>query len=174
MPSGVLPNGLQMAVNDDGDVAVAWTRTDPDSAVDKKAIIVEASVRPAGGAFFEPEPVSDPPIVEEQERRRANPSVAIDAAGDASVVWRYYDGTDQVIEAAERPAGGQLLDAGSDLRHRRRTPSSPRSRKRRAGEAIAVWEEFEGEAEDSSSVQASSRPDGGEFGAADELSEAGE
>ena len=34
------------------------------------------------------------------------PSVAIDAAGDVTVVWRYNDGTDQVIEASERPAGG--------------------------------------------------------------------
>ncbi len=46
MPSAVIPNGLQIAVNGSGDVAVVWTRRDPGSAVED---FVEASVRPAGG-----------------------------------------------------------------------------------------------------------------------------
>ena len=51
MPAGVIPNGLQIAVNGAGDVAVVWTRPDPESGIDPDATFVEASVRPAGGAF---------------------------------------------------------------------------------------------------------------------------
>ena len=60
MPAGVIPNGLQIAINGAGDLAVVWTQPDPESGVDPDAIIVEASVRPAGGSFSEPEQVSLP------------------------------------------------------------------------------------------------------------------
>jgi hypothetical protein len=95
------------------------------------------------------------------------PAVAIDPAGDATVVWRYNDGTDQVIEASERPASGTfatpevISGAGKDS-------FEPQVAVSGGGEAIAVWEEVEGE---ESAIEASSRPDGGVFGAADELSE---
>ena len=102
MPSGVIPNGLRMAINDDGAVAVVWTGRDPD----KDVTFVEASVRPAGGGFSDPKPVSKLPIVKGQNA--GEPAVAIDAAGDATVAWVYNDGTDQVIEASERPAGGSF------------------------------------------------------------------
>ena len=69
-PPTILPNGLSMALNDDGDVALVWTRTDPNSPDDKAATIVEATVRPAGGSFSEPKQVSlpiKPPIEEPSE-----------------------------------------------------------------------------------------------------------
>ena len=171
MPTGVIPNGLQIAINGAGDLAVVWTRPDPESAVDKNAIIVEASVRPAGGSFSEPEQVSlpiEPPIEEPGEPpvflhlNSSEPSVAIDAAGDVTVVWRYNDGTDQVIEASERPAGGTfatpevISGAGKDS-------FEPQVAVSGGGEANAVWEEVEGE---ESAIEAASRPDGGVFGAA--------
>ena len=166
MPSAVIPNGLQIAVNGSGDVAVVWTRRDP-LAVDKDATFVAGSVRQAGGDFSEPEPISLP-IVEEQSA--SEPAVAIDAAGDATAAWRYNDGTDEVVEAAERPAGASfstpevLSEAGEGS-------FEPEVASSAAGEAIAVWEEFDGT---DAVVVASPRPVGGEFGAVDELSGAGE
>lgn len=167
MPPSVIPNGLQMSVNDHGDVAIVWTRPDPGSAVDPDASFVEASVRLSGGGFSEPERVSLP-IVEKQDA--IEPAVAIDPAGDAVVVWRYFDGTDQVIEAADRPAAGSfsepevLSSSGVDS-------FEPEVAMDGAGNAIAVWEEV-GATE--TLVRSSFRPQNGDFEPADDISEAGE
>ncbi len=149
MPTGVIPNGLQIAVNDAGDVAVVWTRTDPESAVDEDATFVEASVMQAGGGFSEPEPVSppiEPPIEEPTEPptflhlNAVEPSVAIDPAGDVVVVWRYFEGTNEVIEASGRPAGSsfsppdEISSAGVDS-------FEPEVAMDAAGERSPVWEE---------------------------------
>ncbi|HEY7255609.1 MAG TPA: PKD domain-containing protein [Solirubrobacterales bacterium] len=174
----IFPNGLQMALNDDGDVAIAWTRNDPESSVDNDATFVEATVRPAGGSFSKPEMVSlpiEPPIEEPSEPpvylhlSAAEPSVAIDPAGDVVVSWRYFDGEDEVIEAAERPAGGTFSEpevissTGIDS-------SETEVAMDGSGNAIAVWEEFEAT---ESIVRASLRPPGGEFEAPEDLSESG-
>jgi hypothetical protein len=178
MPATVIPNGLQMALNDDGDVAIAWTRNEPASSVDNDATIIEATVRPAGGSFSEPELVSlpiEPPIEEPTEPptflhlSAAEPSVAIDPAGDVVVTWRYFDGTDEVIEGAERPAGGTFSEpevissTGIDS-------SETEVAMDGSGDAIAVWEEI-GTTE--SIVRASLRPPGGEFEGPVDLSETG-
>jgi hypothetical protein len=179
LPPGVFPNALQMALNDAGDVAIAWIRPDPGSAVDNDATFVEATVGHAGGAFSAPEHVSmeiKPPIEEEEEGEKTflhlnavEPSVAIDPAGDVVVIWRYFDGTDRVIEAAERPAGGSFSEpevissSGVDS-------SDAEVAMDGSGNAIAVWEEF-GTTE--SVVKASLRPPGGEFEGAEDLSETG-
>ena len=60
----------------------------------------------------------EPPIEEPSEPpaflhlSAVEPAVAIDPAGNVVVVWRYFDGTDQVIEASERPAGGTFTRSG--------------------------------------------------------------
>jgi PKD repeat protein len=179
MPATVIPNGLQMALNDNGDVAIAWTRNDPESSLDNDATIVEATVGPAGGEFSEPERVSLPivePIEEEIEGvthfihlSAAEPSIAIDPGGDVTVTWRYFNGTDEVIEGSERPAGGKFSEpevissAGIDS-------SETEVAMDGAGNAIAVWEEI-GATE--SIVRASLRPPGGEFEGPVNLSESG-
>ncbi len=135
MPKSVIPNAIQIAVNADGDTAVVWTRRDPDSEEDVNATFVEASVRPAGGSFSPPVRVSLP-IVEGQSA--VEPSIAIDADGNAVIVWRYNDGTDQVIEASDRPAGGGfsspevISGAGNDS-------FEPDVAIDAAGNAVAVW-----------------------------------
>ena len=176
----VIPNGLQMALNDAGDVAIAWTRDDPGSIVDKNATFVEATVGHAGGGFSEPEHVSlpiEPPIEEEEEGKKTilhlnavEPSVAIDPAGDVVVVWRYFDGTDEVIEAAERPAGGTFSKPRSDLQQRRRLRRTGgrdgRVRQRDRGLGGVRRDGFGG--------QSRAASPGGEFEPADDLSESGE
>jgi PKD domain len=167
MPKSVIPNALEIAVNANGDTAVVWTRPDPDSVVDKNATFVEASVRPAGGSFSEPARVSLP-IVENQSA--GQPAVAIDADGNVVVDWVYDNGTNSVVEAAERPAGGDfsspdvISGAGQDAFH-------PDVATDAGGNAIAVWTESDGA---DTIIQASFRPDNGIFEAADDLSEAGD
>jgi len=179
LPAGVIPNGLQIAVNDDGDVAAVWTRSDPGSIADKSATFVEASVRPAGGSFSEPELVSLPVVepIEEPEPPNAllhldaiEPSVAIDPAGDVVVVWRYFEGEHEVIEAAERPAGKSFAEKPEQISAENVDSFEPEVAMDGAGDAIAVWEE-EGATE--TIVRDAFRPAGEDFEPSDELSEAG-
>ncbi|HEX3241461.1 MAG TPA: PKD domain-containing protein [Solirubrobacterales bacterium] len=180
LPSKVFPNGLQMALNDSGDVAIAWTRDDPGSGVDKSASFVEATVGHAGGGFSAAEHVSlpiAPPIEEEEEGEKTilhlnavEPSVAIDPAGDVVVVWRYFDGTHSVIEAAARPAGG-TFSSPEVISSSAADSSEPEVAMDGTGNAIAVWSEFDGA---DSVVKAALRPPAGGFEPADDLSESGE
>jgi PKD domain len=176
MPATVIPNGLQMALNDNGDVAIAWTRTDPGSSVEKNATFVEATVGHAGGAFSEPEHVSppiEPPIektpTEFIHLNAFEPSVAIDQAGDVVVVWSYFDGTNFVIEAATRPAGG-VFSAPKVISSSGVDSAEPEVAMDGSGSAIAVWEELDSA---ESVVRGSLRPAGGDFEPPDDLSESG-
>ena len=178
MPAGVIPNGLQIAVNDAGDVAVVWTQTEPGSAIDKAATVVKASVMQAGGGFSEAVRVSppiEPPIEEPTEPptflhlNAVEPSVAIDPAGDAVVAWRYFDGTDQVIEAAERPAAGSF-SVPDGLSSSGVNSFEPEVAMDGAGEAIAVWEE---EGTTQTVVNAAFKPVGDDFESPVPISEAG-
>ena len=124
-------SGPQVAVDHVGDVVVAWTRNDGSNA------IVQAAVRPAGGAFSAPVDLSA------AGEDASAPSVAIDAAGDAVVVWTRSDGSNTIVQASSRPAGGafsvpvDLSDAGRDA-------SSPQVAMDAAGDAVAVWTRFNG------------------------------
>jgi hypothetical protein len=179
LPPSILPNELSMALNDNGDVALVWTRTDPNSAKDKAATIVEAAVRPAGGSFSEPEQVSlpiEPPIEEPSEPTlhlsAVEPAVAIDPAGNVVVVWRYFDGTDLVIEASERPAGGNAFTAPPDEISAGGVDSfDPAVAVDGGGNAIAVWAEA-GPVE--TIVKGSFRPVNDDFEAAEDISAAGQ
>ncbi len=166
MPAGVIPNGLQMAVNDDGDVAIVWFRPDPKSGIDPDATFVEASVMQAGGSFSEPKMVSKS-IVKGQSA--VEPAVAIDPAGDVVVVWSYFEGTNEVIEASGRPAGSsfsppmEISSAGVNS-------FEPEVAMDAAGDAIAVWEEAGAK---ESVVKAALRPPNDDFENADTISETG-
>ena len=142
-----------MALNDDGDVAIAWTRDDPRSAVDKIANFVEVTVghgrRPLLETGTRFRRAIKPPIEEEEEGKKtiihlnaSEPSVAIDPAGDVVVVWRYFDGTNSVIEAAERPAGGTFSRQPEAISSPGVDSAEPEVAIDGSGNAIAVWEEL--------------------------------
>ncbi|HEX6228957.1 MAG TPA: PKD domain-containing protein, partial [Solirubrobacterales bacterium] len=77
-----------------------------------------------------------------------------------------FDGTDFVVQASQRPAGGEFA-APDDLSALGESSGFPRVAMTSAGEAIALWMRVEGE---DTFVQASIRPPGGEFSAPDDLS----
>ncbi len=115
--SEALPAGTRVAIDEAGDLAVAWSQRDPTSVLTPDPFFVMATVRPAGGAFSSPKRVSPPEPkhadappgeepaekqaryereVTEWSKRRltaAGVQVAIDEAGEALVVWSYLDGT---------------------------------------------------------------------------------
>ena len=113
-----------LAVAANGAATVVWQR--------KHELV--ASSRPAGGAFGGPEEVS------EKAADVEGPSVAADAAGDATVVFELEAGADRVISSATRPTGGKW------------SPPAPVSEAslvnvpsvavNARGDAVAVWENF--------------------------------
>ena len=119
-------------MNAAGDIVLAWTSSDPDSVVDPTADFVEASVRPAGGSFSTPEAISPQPIVERPQSAFVGGD-AIDGAGEATVVWDYEDGTDNVGRSRLPPTRRDLLGPGGSQRRRWRAekPRSPPRRRRR-------------------------------------------
>ena len=187
IPTGASPGRIELAVNASGDTALAWIDRDfpeltPEEEEENeekeeneepvpsvsRVPFVKGSVRPAGGAFSEPKAVSPLPL--RVGKSATEPSVAIDAGGDATFVWGYSDETDRVIQASTRPAGEDFLpfEAVSDPGG---VASSPDVGMDSAGNAIAVWTRFDG---DDFIAQASIRPPEGEFAPpVDELSPIG-
>ncbi|HEX3737348.1 MAG TPA: PKD domain-containing protein [Solirubrobacterales bacterium] len=148
----------QLGVDQAGDTVAAWVRFDGSNE------IVQGAERPAGGSWSAAVNLSAPG--EDAE----DPRLAVDAAGDAVAVWRRYDGTDDIVEAASRPPGGSWgvpvdLSAGGE------NADSPSVAVDPAGDAVAVWRRYDGTDE---IIQASTRTAGGVWQAPVDLSESGE
>jgi hypothetical protein len=147
----------QIAVDPAGDVIAAWTRSNGSNDV------VQAAVKPAGGAWGKPANLSA------AGQEASEPHVAVDTAGDATIVWRRFDGSDYIVQAAVKPAGepwgnpANLSAAGQEA-------STPQVAVNSAGDATAVWVRYDGS---NHIVQAAVKPAGGPWGTASTLSEAG-
>src|SRR5689334_13993368 len=85
--------GFDAAAGPDGTVVAAWTRL----TSGRSQVVV--SVRPPGGEFGAPEPLSAP--------GGSSPRVAVDGRGAAIVVWEQQVGTSALftIEQSTRAAG---------------------------------------------------------------------
>lgn len=97
------------------------------------------------------------------------PQVAMDAAGDAVVVWQRDDGANKRVQASLRPAGG-AFSAPTDLSLAGRDATTPKVAMNANGDAIAVWLRSDGQ---NARVQVAFCPAGGTFGPAVDVSEAG-
>jgi hypothetical protein len=120
----------QIAVNPHGDAVAVW------SAYNDTALryVVEVSNRPAGGEW------SDPVVVSENEVYDRDQEVAIDAQGNATVIWADIPPIPDVgfvVRSASRPSGGDWSEpvelSGGTLR------SSPRLAVDEQGNVTAVW-----------------------------------
>jgi len=132
--------------------------------------VIRAAVRPLGGEWSVPENLS-PPF------QGGNPQVALAAAASAVAAWTFDDGDDKIVQAAVRPAGGEwsdpedLSDVSADAGPPDEEAGSPDVGINAAGEAVAVWQHFDGS---NDIVQAAALPAGGEWSEPDDLSEAGQ
>ena len=169
---GALPVELDVAMNASGDAVLAWQRFDPQSGLNHVACetsvsgpvlcpnppFVEASVLTPGGGFSAPVRVSAPrgtekPLetpkeieereIEESQRAAFEPSVAIDAAGDAIVAWTYFDGANHVTQTSTRPAGG-AFSAPEPLSAPGDEAFEPDVAMDSAGDVDAVWSRSNG------------------------------
>jgi PKD domain len=132
-----------IAEDERGDAIVAWQSSDG------KNEIIDAAFRPAGGSFGTPVALS-------QSGENAElPRVAIDAAGDATVVWQRYDGKEELAEAASRLKGAfgpsvALSEAGEGV-------EQPQVAMNAAGDTTVAWTRSNGT---NKIVQAVTRPAG--------------
>jgi hypothetical protein len=104
-----------------------WQRSDGTNQV------VEAAVRPAGGAWEAARQLSA------AGRDAYNPHVATGPQGDVVAVWRRYDGSNDIVQAAVRPAAGGAWQAPVDLSAAGHDADNPRVAFDAQGTAIAVW-----------------------------------
>jgi hypothetical protein len=183
----VLQSDVRLAVGDNGDIALTWSEIDPEAEFEKIICVpglppkrcsnppfIKATVRPAGGSFTAAKRISPPRGVEEpletelekEEREKFESKLAavgaqpaVDAAGNVTVVWSYFDGTYNIIQSSVREAGGEFT-APTQTSPAGKEAGLPDIDSDAAGNATAIWVRVEGGAR---VVDAAVRPPGGGF-----------
>jgi hypothetical protein len=160
----------QVAVDGQGNAIAVWSRFDGTNFVVQAAARAAASRRrrryftpKRGGSFGAPQDLSA------AGQNASFPEVVFDGQGNAIAVWRRFDGTNFIVQAAVRAAGGSF-GAPQDLSAAGQTANDPQVAVGGQGNAIAVWSRSNGT---NDIVQAAVRA-GGSFGAAQDLSAAGQ
>ena len=128
----------QVAMNADGDAVVVWTQDDGSYWQTYKA-------ERHDGSWSTPANLAD--RLSLAGSHTSDPQVALNAAGDAVVVWQQYDGNGvQQIYKAERHSGNWILPANLDDH-----PSpggadafGPQVALNDAGDAVVVWHQNDG------------------------------
>ena len=158
--------GTDVAANARGDTIVSWTRNAGGGAQ-----MVQASFRPAGGAFGAPQDIGPTEPCYLLGFGGATPDVALDAQGGAVIVFPARDSTGGgAVRAAMKPAGGSF-GAPADLATGVPTLDDiPRIAMNAGGTAVAVWSRKIGA---NTIIQSSTRQPGEAFGSAINLSAAG-
>jgi hypothetical protein len=118
-----------VAVDPHGNAVASWSAYNQDAA----KYVVRVSSRPAGGAWSNPVVISDGGVFSDGDQE-----VAIDAQGNATVIWAEFPGTGgPVVRSASRPSGGDwsepvVLSEGT-------VSSGPRLAVDPQGTVTAVW-----------------------------------
>jgi hypothetical protein len=147
-------SSADVAMSPAGDVIAVWRR----------ARIVQAAIRPAGGTFSEH---VDLTVAGEDSSK---PQVAIAETGESIAVWEKPAGDGSWrVQAAVRPASGSF-SAPVDLSVAGEDGFDPQVAMDRAGAAVAVWQSDNNRGV---VVQAAARPAGGSFSAPVDVSTEG-
>lgn len=117
----------------------------------------------SAASWLEPEDISEPTV------SITFPDLAVDPAGHALVVWPRNTGTETILEALERPPGGEWSEATplSDL-DEEEEPQDVRVALGADGDAVAVWRAWDG---GEWVLRTAARPAGGEWSEPDDLSD---
>jgi hypothetical protein len=144
-------NGIKepsVAMGEKGAVAVIW------QVESGLTSVVQAAVKPAGSAVWNIESISS------GGEEASQPSIAIDAHGNAVAVWQRYTETlllrRYAVESSVRFAGGEW-QAPVQLSSEGASAEEPTVAANPGGDALAAWQGLEG-SESISIVQASVRP----------------
>jgi hypothetical protein len=150
-------------LNDRGDAVVAWNRwTGANYAV-------EASVKPAGGAWEPGRDISVPGL-----NSPVTPTVSLSESGDVAAIWaaagpQFTGGPEfvaQIPQVAIRPSGSALWAPPVDVAGPAVDVQRPRIALDDAGNAVAAWIAVRGDGgARTESVEAAFRPAGGTWSA---------
>lgn len=136
----------RLALDSAGEATAVWSRF---NGAKPAHSVIQAASRPAGGAWSGPVDVSDP------AQNAQTPAVAIDAGGAVTAVWSRFDGSDYIVQAAERPPGGSW-GAAADLSATGRSSVTPDVAVNASGAAVVVFSRANGVGR--SIVQSAARP----------------
>ncbi len=159
-PTSVIPQDVQLAVNDAGDMIVAWTALDPNSGFEKvlcpnpnpelppmgcpNPLFIQAAVKPAGGSFSA--------AVQVSRKRPPHPSPP---PGETP---------QEKVEREEK-------EDEEDGAESKLTASEPRVAIDSAGNGAVVWQFFNGT---EAVIQTATRPAGGSFSSLSTISAGGQ
>ena len=149
----------QIGVAPDGTATAVWTRSDGSS------YIIQAATRPPGESSF-----GEAVDLSETGQNALGPQIGVAPDGTATAIWDRSDGTNSIIQAATRPPGGSFGEA-VDLSETGQNASKPQIGFAPDGTATAVWYRYNGS---KYVIEAATRPPGGSFGEAVDLSETGQ
>ena len=147
--------GQQLASAADGTTTAVWSRSNGSNN------IIQAATRPNGGSFGAPVDLSAP------GESATGPQITVAPDGTATAVW----GRDSIVQAATRIPGGAFgapVDIGNSGFM---TPAAATVTAAPDGTTTAAWLRFNGGV---NIIQAATRPPGGAFGTAVNLSAPGE
>jgi hypothetical protein len=96
-PGSVVEETPQVGVNEQGDAVIVWERPNGSNEIVEAATGLAAS-----GSWQAPVPLSV------GGQNASEPQVSLDAQGNAVAVWKRFDGTSYVVEAANYEAAGPL------------------------------------------------------------------
>lgn len=147
----------RIAVAPTGAAVAVWRRGDGDKS------IVQAAVRDLSGRWSAAVDLSA------KGENAVAPAVAIGPDGEAVAVWHRFDGGHQIIQAATHRPGGSW-SRPVDLSARGRNAEEPQVAISPGGEAVAVWERFDGRID---RIQAATRAPGGRWSRPRNLSSRG-
>ncbi len=148
----------QVAVDPQGNAVAVWDR------YSGTHYIVQGATRPAGGAWQTPVDLSA------AGNDATGAQVAVDPQGNAIAVWYAFNGTNNIVQAATRAAGGawqtpvSLSASGQDA-------TGPQVAVDSQGNAVAVWDSSNGT---NLIVQGATRAAGGAWQTPVNLSAAGQ
>lgn len=141
-------------------IAVDWEGNA--TAVWKQGEVIQSAFRPFAHDWEAPIAISG--------AESFVPQAAMDARGDTTAVWMHFDGTHYVVESAYRPEAGEW-EAPTLVSQEGEEGGNPHVALDAKGDSLVVWR---GEDEGEEFVRAAYRPLGGSWGAADDVSNAGE
>jgi hypothetical protein len=134
--AGLDAGSPDVALDPQGDAVVTWSAA-TSAIVGSHSAVMQAVVRPAGGAWQAPVDISE--AGQEVDDPQFEPKVAIDPQGNAITVWEGLDGEDQVIQSAVRPAASGDWQAPVDLSASEMQANAAQIAIDSQGNAVSVW-----------------------------------
>src|SRR5205085_978009 len=135
----------EVAVDAQGNAIAVWHRFDAGTNTIVQAAALAAASR-RRRRYFTPKPGGSfgaPQDLSAAGQNASFPEVAVDGQDNAIAVWRRFDGTNFIVQAAARAAGGSF-GAPQDLSAAGQKAGFPEVAVDGQGNAIAVWSRFDG------------------------------